>query len=215
MPKRLSVAKGDVFGRLTVLVPNVGNGKALCHCECGKEKAVPRTHLKRGATQSCGCLHIETTRKRNLVHGQSGSKLYNTYLRMLARCRNPRCKDFPRYGGRGVKVCPQWDPKQGGSFEQFAADMGEPPTPHHTIDKDKLGDGMLYSPETCCWLTPREQNRNKRSNRRYEICGITKCLVEWAEFFGVRYSLVQDRLKRGWSIGMALSVPPGYKRAHG
>lgn len=203
----LKIKAGDTFGRLTVIDPNVAKTKALCRCVCGNERTVRRNHLTSGATQSCGCLRDERIREAVCTHGQSKSKMHVVWAGMLQRCRNPRDTSFARYGGRGVKVCPQWDPQQGGSFEQFAADMGEPPTPLHTIDKDKLGDGLLYSPETCCWLTPKEQARNTRRNLYYEICGFTKCLAEWAEFFGINYGTVYDRLSRGWSIGMALSTP--------
>ena len=81
---------------------------------------------------------------------------------MIQRCYHPSQNCFARYGGRGVRVCDRWNPKAGGCFENFLADMGEPPSARHTLDKDKLGDGMLYSPETCCWLTPEEQARHTR-----------------------------------------------------
>ena len=207
MGKKIRMKAGDLFGRFEVLNPNIKRDYALCRCECGSEKVVRRYHLTSGATQSCGCLRNERTREATGTHGQTGSRLHRIWSGMLQRCRNPKNRNFPDYGGRGVKVCPQWDPQQGGSFERFAADMGEPPSVVHSIDKDQLGDGMLYSPETCCWATPKEQARNTRSNRRYEICGITKCLAEWTEFFAINYGTVQDRLRRGWSIGLALSVP--------
>lgn len=50
---------GQRFGRLVVIKrsANSKNGKArwLCKCDCGNEAIVYSTHLKKGATQSCGC----------------------------------------------------------------------------------------------------------------------------------------------------------------
>ncbi|KKL93677.1 hypothetical protein LCGC14_1872280 [marine sediment metagenome] len=50
---------------------------------------------------------------------------------MIERCNNPKCKSFKNYGGRGITVCQRWLD----SFEDFKEDMGERPTPQHTIDR--------------------------------------------------------------------------------
>lgn len=54
-----TVAAGEVFGKLTVIVPAHGRGArgvllSLCKCECGNEKIVLSNALKTGSTQSCG-----------------------------------------------------------------------------------------------------------------------------------------------------------------
>ncbi|MFZ4779370.1 MAG: recombinase family protein, partial [Terrimicrobiaceae bacterium] len=41
---------------------------------------------------------------------------------MKARCSNPEHEAFPRYGGRGIKVCERWE-----VFENFISDMGISP----------------------------------------------------------------------------------------
>lgn len=215
MPQRLSVAKGDTFGRWTVIDPDVGSYKALCRCVCGTEKAVRHSHLKAGNTQSCGCLMKELAAKRLTTHNMRRTRIYKIWNNMQSRCNCPNNTYYARYGGRGVRVCNRWNPKAGGSFENFYADMGEPPTSKHTIDKDKLGDGLLYSPETCCWLTPQEQARHTRTNKNYTICGLTKCQAEWAEFFGIHRETVRSRLRKGMSIGLALSLPVRSYQARG
>ena len=55
------------FGRLTA-IKIVGHDSAgyfnwLCRCDCGKEIAVASSSLKRGLTQSCGCLQSEMRHK--------------------------------------------------------------------------------------------------------------------------------------------------------
>ena len=42
---------------------------------------------------------------------------------MLDRCKNPKSKKFPLWGGRGITVCDRWLD----SFENFMEDMGEMP----------------------------------------------------------------------------------------
>jgi len=75
------------------------------------------------------------------------------WTNMRTRCNNPNSAKYPRYGGRGIKVCPEW-----ATFKQFYEDMGPKPTPRHQIDRaDNDGD---YCPENCRWVTPAENARN-------------------------------------------------------
>lgn len=152
--------KGLVFLRLTVLkyVGKREKDKAslwLCKCDCGKEIIVPTKQLMRKQTQSCGCYLIDKTRLVNRTHGYKGTRIYRIWAGMLNRIRNPNSKDYWRYGGRGIKVCKRWL-----KFENFLADMGEPPTDKHSIDRRK-NEGN-YCPSNCKWSTAKEQANNRR-----------------------------------------------------
>ncbi len=55
---------------------------------------------------------------------------YDSWARMRQRCSNPNHPQWKAYGGRGVRVMPEWD-----GFAQFFADMGERPSPAHRIER--------------------------------------------------------------------------------
>ena len=78
---------------------------------------------------------------------------------MKDRCYNPSNKVYHNYGGRGIKVCSQWLT----NFEQFKADVGERPSPKHSLDRINVNLG--YEPGNIRWATVKEQARNRRPMR--------------------------------------------------
>jgi hypothetical protein len=201
MPARKSIV-GKRFGRAIVLddekrITSANSHDRLCWCicDCGKRFRARYTHLTGGNTRSCGCLRIES-QKRFIVHGHAKvgkkSAAYSSWIRMIHRCTNPKAKEFPHYGGRGIKICKRWRH----SFPNFLADMGNRPPglSLHRIDND--GN---YTPKNCCWATPKQQARAKSTSRMLTVNGVRGCMMELAEYFHVNYSVVRSRLSLGWT----------------
>jgi hypothetical protein len=201
-----STLTGMRFGRLIAKKvyepsPLAQNERWECLCDCGKTAVVNRKCLMRGGTQSCGCLVIDRSRESNRKHGKYGTRVYRTWRGMLTRCTNPNVKDFCRYGGVGISVCKEWS-----SFENFYRDMGDPPTPKHTIDRKDGSKG--YSKENCRWATVREQAQNRRSTMLVSANGKTKPACEWDRELGFFPGTVARRItKRGLSHEAAVSTP--------
>ncbi len=130
-----------------------------CDCDCGAFVDVCAGLLLDGQTKSCGCLQRERSAQAATRHGGSRAPEYAVWSSMKARCSNPNQISYPRYGGLGVRVCPEWI----ASYEAFIADVGLRPSDDHSIDRiDPAGN---YEPGNVRWATQIEQARNKKTTR--------------------------------------------------
>ena len=84
---------------------------------------------------------------------------YSAWRSMVARCCDPDHPAFPRYGGRGIRVCARWRR----DFMVFLSDMG--PRPSSAYSLDRLDNDGNYAPENCRWATTYQQAHNKRHMR--------------------------------------------------
>lgn len=200
---------GQTFGRWTVLsrVENTNKGQAqfLCRCECGAERVMQSILLRRAVSRSCGCLKNEVTLQRSTKHGHANagkiSPTYWSWAGMIARCTNPKHRNFSTYGGRGIKVHKSWL-----TFTGFLADMGEKPA---GTSLDRIDNNKSYTPKNCRWATPKTQARNKRSSHNLTFQDETHTIAEWAERLNLSQGAIHDRLSYGWDVEKTLSTPAG------
>lgn len=192
------------FGRLTALkqIENK-NGRVFweCQCKCGNIVPVHSGDLRSGHTKSCGCLSREITVKRLLTHGMRHTPEYNVWTLMLRRCRNPNDEAFKNYGGRGIKVCDEWEH----NFMAFYDYVGKRPSSKHTIDR--INNDGNYEPGNVRWATRYEQNNNSRKNRKITIHEWTMNLGQWANFVGKNRQTIFSRLQKGWYPAKAIFYP--------
>ena len=190
--KRLDLT-GQRFGRLVVRSyhGSTKDGRALwdCRCECGNTVVVRAGGLRRGTTRSCGCFSQEDKATRHITHGMTGTRVHRVWAGMLARCSNPNVERYAHYGGRGIAVFERWK-----SFENFYADMGDPPS---GTSLDRIDNDHGYTPGNCRWASPTEQNNNRRDNTRITFDGRTLTIAEWSAELSINRGTLTSRMKRG------------------
>jgi hypothetical protein len=124
--------------------------------------------------------------------------LYHVWRSMIYRCYSTKSNQYVDYGGRGIKVCPEWRT----NYHKWIQDMG--PRPKGTsIDRiDNDGD---YTPENCKWSTKKEQQRNQRVTRKVCIAGITYVAADLADIAGIKTDSIVERVNRGLSFKEVIS----------
>jgi len=149
---------GMRFGRLTVIErwKNVeGRSAWLCSCDCGKPHIAMGKLLNRGHTKSCGCLKLDGSAR--VIHGHSRrgrmSRTYKSWAKMIERCTNPNCKDYPNYHGRGITIYEPWM-----KFENFLNYMGECP---EKLELDRVDPNGNYEPGNVRWADEYTQSINR------------------------------------------------------
>lgn len=132
---------------------------------------------------------------KRVKHGFSRDRLYNIWNAMNQRCINPNNDKYYRYGGRGIKVCPEWYSFI--PFKDWALSNGY--SGLLTIDRDDVnGD---YTPSNCYWKTNKEQQLNKEGTIRMPD-GTPALQVALAN--GVSKTAFYTRRKYGWTLERAV-----------
>lgn len=181
----------------------------LCDCDCGNIAVGRAKNLQRKGKQThCGCVVREKNRRLNTKHGQGSPKSrtteYKTWLSMRERCLNSKHHGFASYGGRGITICRRWDEGEGGrsGFECFFSDMGEKPSPSHSIDR--IDNDGNYEPTNCRWATSSQQISNRRNSVTVIIDGEVRKLTDICKRRDLDIRVVRQRLSRGVAVDEAL-----------
>ena len=154
------------FGYLTIVkVLNTdkhGNRLVRAECICGAVCTKRFSHLKL-LGPSCGCQTKKLMRAAKVTHGCAGPQYrtetpeYKAWLSMKKRCNYIKAINYPDYGGRGIKVCAEWQ----SSFTSFLNDVGRKPSKEYSLDRINVNGN--YEPGNVRWATAKEQARNRRS----------------------------------------------------
>lgn len=119
----------------------------------------------------------------------SKTSLYNRWLVMRQRCNNSKSHDYEHYGGRGIKVCDEWDDFE--AFKEWAMSNGF----KEGLVIDRRDNNGNYSPDNCRWVdySTNEFNRRIFKNNQTGVTGVYKR--------GRKYSAYINKNKKRYMLG--------------
>jgi len=178
-----------------------------CRCDCGRLTSLPSISLTQGNTKSCGCQRAALVSASKVTHGHDRrhqrTPEYRAWAHMIHRCHNPKGKDYPYYGGRGITVCDRWR----NSFEAFLHDVGPRPSLKHSIDRWPDPNGN-YEENNVRWALHCQQMNNMRRNRIINWNGRSQTVAQWANELGIKSEIIRARIDNyGWTLDAAMTTP--------
>lgn len=131
----------------------------ICKCtHCNTLKEIRPENLVKGLCINCNCKTLKN-------HGMSKTKLYRSWVSMMARCFDIKNIRYSSYGGRGITVCSDW--QKAGAFLDWAIKNGY----EEGLTLERVDVYGNYCPENCTWIPLKDQCRNKR--KLHSKTGIT------------------------------------------
>ena len=204
---RVNSLEGKDFGRLRVIRRAYrSNNKHTyweCLCSCGEVAVVRADALLEGKTLSCGCFNSD----KSTTHGESHTRLFQTYKNMMSRCYDENNVAYKNYGGRGITVCDEWDDFI--TFKKWAEERGY----NDTSVIDKIDNDKGYCPENCRWVGWKESGSNRSNVKMIEFSGEAMHLSAWSEYLGIKRKTLFNRLyKLDWNVEESFTIPVGKSR---
>lgn len=197
--KRLKIDEmlGHRFGSLTVvglesLRTERNVAYYLCECDCGNKVVICGSTLRKKIPHYCHDCQMKALHEKTATHHQTNTTLYRIYYSMKNRCKTNK-----NYGGRGIKVCDEWE-NNFMSFYNWAMANGwkdkKTPKNYSSLTLDRIDVNGDYEPSNCRFVSMKTQQRNKRNNHLIEYGGKFKTITEWCEQFGLNRNTVYGQI---------------------
>lgn len=165
-----------------------------------KRKAYNLAYRQRIGTSNGKC-------KRHIRHGMSKSKLYGVWSGMKQRCYDHNALKYKYYGGKGIRVCPEWH-NDFTLFRDWAINQGW----MDGLEIDRINSNGNYEPINCRIVSKTEnlKNRSPFRNRKLTQTRIRHIQIlynfsrkkryELAHLYGVSHGVISRIIQHKYRI---------------
>jgi hypothetical protein len=98
-----------------------------------------------------------------------GHPLYATWGGIKRRTTDPSVRSWKHYGGRGIRMAPEWQHDALPFLQWVDANLGPRPSSSHTLDR--IDNDGHYEPGNLRWATWREQWDNSTRGKKFAAEG--------------------------------------------
>lgn len=167
------------------------SGQKIYHVKCkycGFESDMRLYNIK----QPIVCKHKD--RMGNFINFSScwkNKKLQAIFSSMKDRCLNSNNKSYRWYGGKGIKICPEWlnNPL---SFEEWALHNGYV----DGLTIDRIDEDKDYSPDNCRWITNIENAKYKSTTSVIKVDDETHTGKDWSKILELGINTINRYIRK-------------------
>ena len=98
------------------------------------------------------------------IDGRRYEKLYRIYYGMKQRCYNPKNPSYYLYGGKGIKICDEWN-NDYLCFKKWSYENGYDKNIKQ-LSIDRIDSDKDYEPNNCQWITLSENSAKANLGRQ-------------------------------------------------
>lgn len=128
------------------------------------------------------------------THGMTGTKIYNNWGAIKARCLNKNSFAYKYYGGRGITIFDEWK-NDFSSFYNYVSKLPHFGEEGYTLDR--IDANKNYEPGNVRWATKKMQSNNRRNTIFVEYEGKKVTLTEAAKLSGIHKNTLHNRYHKG------------------
>lgn len=138
-------------------------------------------------------------------HGDYKTRLYNIFKCMKRRCNNKNYKRYIFYGGKGVKICKEWNTYL--NFKKWSLENGY----QDNLSIGRINNDGNYEPSNCRWETLKQQANNTSRSHFIKYKNMKLTISQWADYLNLTYNQVNCSLFRGYTIKEIIEHKPKFK----